>query len=134
MAYTAGEFFPGARIEQVTAWGAAIVKGEVLTLTPTPTLPRAAKCDASGNAPYAVAIEAIDSSGNGRAVVYGPVAVTADGDCYRGAIVGGKTGKVIVVAKPFETLAPAAGPCPLGKMIVGAADRTVGVVFLGQVI
>mgnify|MGYP003615540609 CR=1 FL=1 len=129
MAYTAGEFFPGARIEQVTAWGAAIVKGEVLTLTPTSTLPRAAKCDASGNAPYAVAIEAIDSSGNGRAVVYGPVAVTADENCYRGAIVGGKTGKVIVVAKPF-----AAGPCPLGKMIVGAANTTVGVVFLGQVI
>ena len=128
MAYTAGEFFPGARIEQVTAWGAAIVKGEVLTLTPTSTLPRAAKCDASGNAPYAVAIEAIDSSGNGRAVVYGPVAVTADGNCYRGAIVGGKTGKVIVV-KACDTLGNWIKP--LGRMTVGGADTTVGVVDLG---
>jgi len=130
----AGEFSNDCKIETVTAWGAAITKGQVLTLTPTSTIPRAAACDASGNAPYAVAIEAIDSSGNGRAVVYGEVAVVADGNCYRGAIVGGKSGKVIVVAKPFETLAPAAGPCPLGRVTVGAASAGIATVFLGQVV
>ncbi len=130
----AGEFSNDCRIETVTAWGAAITKGQVLTLTPTSTIPRAAACDASGNASYAVAIEAIDSSANGRAVVYGEVGVVASGNCYRGAIVGGTSGKVVVVAKPFETLAPAAGPCPCGRITVGAADTEIATVFLGQVV
>lgn len=127
MAYEAGEFFPGARIQQVTAWGAAIVKGEVLTLTPTSTLPRAAKCDASGNAPYAVAIEAIDSSGNGRVVTKGEVAVDCSGNCYTGAVVTGSGGKVKACDKdPSENWIK-----PLGRMTVGGATGTVGVVDLG---
>ena len=39
MAYEAGEFFPGARVQRVTA-SADIAKGAVVTITPAAHLPQ----------------------------------------------------------------------------------------------
>ena len=133
MAYVLGEFSDTAIIQEFTDGGAGVTKGDVVTVTGAPAS-TVAKCDASGNAPYAVAIETAAAGAKVRCVVRGEVGVTADGNCYTGQIVGGKSGKVAVVAKPFETLAPAAGPCPLGRVTEGGASTTIVTVFVGQVV
>ena len=133
MAYLKGEFSDTAIIQKFKAGGAGVTKGEVCTITPA-VAPTVAVCDASGNAPYAVAIETATTGDTVRCVVHGEVGVAADGNCYTGAIVGGKSGKAIVVAKPFETLAPAAGPCPLGKVTEGAASTGIATVYVGWVV
>ena len=133
MAYVLGEFSDTAIIQEFTAGGAGVTKGDVVTVTGA-AASTVAKCDASGNAPYAVAIETAAPGAKVRCVVRGEVGVAADGNCYTGQIVGGKSGKVTVVAKPFETLAPAAGPCPLGRVTEGGASTTIVTVFVGQVV
>ena len=133
MAYVLGEFSDTAIIQEFTDGGAGVTKGDVVTVTGA-AASTVAKCDASGNAPYAVAIETAAAGAKVRCVVRGEVGVAADGNCYTGQIVGGKSGKVTVVAKPFETLAPAAGPCPLGRVTEGGASTTIVTVFVGQVV
>jgi len=133
MAYVLGEFSDTAIIQEFIAGSAGVTKGDVVTITGA-VASTVAKCDASGNAPYAVAIETAAAGAKVRCVVRGEVGVTADGNCYTGQIVGGKSGKVIVVAKPFETLAPAAGPCPLGRVTEGGASAAIVTVFVGQVV
>ena len=133
MAYALGEFSDTAIIQEFTDGGAGVTKGDVVTITGA-AASTVAKCDASGNAPYAVAIETATAGAKVRCLVRGEVGVTADGNCYTGQIVGGKTGKVIVVANPFQTLAPSAGPCPLGRVTEGGASAAIVTVFVGQVV
>ena len=133
MAYVLGEFSDTAIIQEFTDSGSGVTYGDVVTITGGPAS-TVATCDASGNAPYAVAAETAVAGAKVRCVVRGEVGVAADGNCYTGQIVGGKSGKVIVVAKPFETLAPAAGPCPLGRVTEGGASGTIVTVFVGQVV
>jgi len=99
-----GEFSDTAIVQQFIASG-TVTKGEVVTITGA-AASTVATCDASGNAPYAVAIETILTGLPVRCVVYGEVSVTASGNCYTGAIVGGTSGSAVVVALPFQTLAP----------------------------
>lgn len=125
MAYEAGEFFPGARIQQVTAT-ADISKGAVVTITPA-AAPTAAPCAEDGDGPFAVAIEAIANGKKGRAVVKGEVAVDCSGNCYGSAVVTGSGGKVKVCGTdPSENWIK-----PLGRMTVGGANGAVGVVDVG---
>ena len=133
MAYALGEFSDTAIIQEFTDGGAGVTKGDVVTITGA-AASTVATCDASGNAPYAVAIETAAAGAKVRCVVRGEVGVTADGNCYTGQIVGGKSGKAIVVANPFQTLAPSAGPCPLGRVTEGGASGTIVTVFVGQVV
>ena len=125
MAYEAGEFFPGARIQQVTAT-ADISKGAVVTITPAAST--AAACAEDGVGPFAVAIEAVANGKTGRVVTKGEVAVDCSGNCFTGAVVTGSGGKVA----PCDTdpsgnwINP-----PAGRMTVGGADGTVGVVDVG---
>jgi len=125
MAYEAGEFFPGARIQKVTAT-ADISKGAVVTVTPAAP-PTAATCGEDGVGPSAVAIEAIANGKTGRVVTKGEVAVDCSENCYTGAVVTGSGGKVKVCDKdPSGNWIK-----PLGRMTVGGANGTVGVVDLG---
>ena len=125
MAYEAGEFFPGARIQQVTAT-ADISKGAVVTVTPAAP-PTAAPCAEDGDGPFAVAIEAIADGKKGRVVVKGEVAVDCSDNCYGSAVVTGSGGKVkACIADPSGNYVK-----PLGRMTVGGANGTVGVVDLG---
>jgi hypothetical protein len=134
MAYLeAGEFSNTAVLQEFTDGGAGVTKGDVVTITGA-AASTVATCDASGNAPYAVATETVAAGKKVMCVVRGEVSVTADGNCYTGVIVGGKSGKVKLVAKPFETLAPAAGICPAGKVTEGGATGAIVTIFLGQVI
>ena len=125
MAYEAGEFFPGARIQKVTAT-ADISKGAVVTVTPAAP-PTAATCGEDGVGPSAVAIEAVANGKTGRVVTKGEVAVDCSGDCYTGAVVTGSGGKV----KVCDTDPSGNWIKPLGRMTVGGANGTVGVVDLG---
>ena len=125
MAYEAGEFFPGARIQQVTAT-ADISKGAVVTVTPAAP-PTAAPCAEDGDGPFAVAIEAIADGKKGRVVVKGEVAVDCSDNCYGSAVVTGSGGKV----KVCDTDPSGNWIKPLGRMTVGGADTAVGVVDLG---
>jgi len=125
MAYEAGEFFPGARIQQVTAT-ADISKGAVVTVTPAAP-PTAAPCAEDGDGPFAVAIEAIANGKKGRVVVKGEVAVDCSGNCYGSAVVTGSGGKV----KVCDTDPSGNWIKPLGRMTVGGANGAVGVVDLG---
>lgn len=125
MAYEAGEFFPGARIQQVTAT-ADISKGAVVTVTPAAP-PTAAPCAEDGDGPFAVAIEAIASGKKGRVVVKGEVAVDCSDNCYGSAVVTGSGGKV----KVCDTDPSGNWIKPLGRMTVGGAAAAVGVVDLG---
>ncbi len=125
MAYEAGEFFPGARIQQVTAT-ADISKGAVVTVTPA-AAPTAAPCAEDGDGPFAVAIEAIADGKKGRVVVKGEVAVDCSGNCYGSAVVTGSGGEVKVCGTdPSENWIK-----PLGRMTVGGANGAVGVVDVG---
>ena len=133
MVYAApGEFSNTAILKKFTT-SADVTKGDIVTITPAAS-PTVKKCDASGNAPYAVATATATSGNTVMCVVYGEVSVTADGNCYTGAIVGGVSGKAKLVALPFQTLAPAAGPCPLGKVTDGAANTGIATVFVGLVV
>ena len=125
MAYEAGEFFPGARIQQVTAT-ADISKGAVVTVTPAAP-PTAAPCAEDGDGPFAVAIEAIADGKKGRVVVKGEVAVDCSDNCYGSAVVTGSGGKV----KECDTDPSGNWIKPLGRMTVGGANGAVGVVDLG---
>ena len=125
MAYEAGEFFPGARIQQVTAT-ADISKGAVVTVTPA-AAPTAAPCAKDGDGPFAVAIEAIANCKKGRVVVKGEVAVDCSGNCYGSAVVTGSGGEV----KVCDTDPSGNWIKPLGRMTVGGANGAVGVVDLG---
>ena len=125
MAYEAGEFFPGARIQKVTAT-ADITKGAVVTIAPA-AASTAAPCAKSGDGPFAVAIEAIANGKTGRVVSKGEVAVDCSGNCYTGAVVTGSGGKV----KVCDTDQSGNWVKPLGRMTVGGANGTVGVVDLG---
>ena len=125
MAYEAGEFFPGARIQQVTAT-ADISKGAVVTVTPAAP-PTAAPCAEAGVGPFVVAIEAVANGKTGRVVTKGEVAVDCSGNCYTGAVVTGSGGKV----KVCDTDPSGNWIKPLGRMTVGGANGTVGVVDLG---
>jgi len=125
MAYEAGEFFPGARVQRVTA-SADIAKGAVVTVTPAAP-PTAATCGEDGVGPSAVAIEAIANGKTGRVVTKGEVAVDCSENCYTGAVVTGSGGKV----KVCGTDPSGNWIKPLGRMTVGGANGTVGVVDLG---
>ena len=126
MAYEAGEFFPGARVQRVTA-SADIAKGAVVTITPAAGLPTGAPCAEDGVGPFAVAIEAVANGKTGRVVTKGEVAVDCSGNCYTGAVVTGSGGKV----KVCDTDPSGNWIKPLGRMTVGGADTAVGVVDLG---
>jgi len=125
MAYEAGEFFPGARIQQVTAT-ADISKGAVVTVTPA-AAPTGAPCAEDGVGPFAVAIDTATNGKTGRAVTKGEVSVDCSGNCYTGAVVTGSGGKV----KVCDTDPSGNWIKPLGRMTVGGADGTVGVVDVG---
>lgn len=125
MAYEAGEFFPGARVQRVTA-SADIAKGAVVTITPA-AAPTAAPCAKDGVGPFAVAIEAVANGKTGRVVTKGEVAVDCSENCYTGAVVTGSGGKV----KVCDTDPSGNYIKPLGRMTVGGADTAVGVVDLG---
>ena len=101
MAYEAGEFFPGARIQQVTAT-ADISKGAVVTVTPA-AAPTGAPCAEDGVGPFAVAIDTAKNGKTGRAVTKGEVSVDCSGNWIK----------------------------PLGRMTVGGANGAVGVVDVG---
>lgn len=126
MAYEAGEFFPGARVQRVTA-SADIAKGAVVTITPAAGLPTGAPCAEDGVGPFAVAIEAVANGKTGRVVTKGEVAVDCSGNCYTGAVVTGSGGKVA----PCDTDPSGNWIKPAGRMTVGGADGTVGVIDLG---
>ncbi len=125
MAYEAGEFFPGARIQQVTAT-ADISKGAVVTVTPAAP-PTAAPCAKDGAGPFAVAIENIAKGKKGRVAVKGEATVDCSGNCYTGAVVTGSGGKV----KVCGTDPSGNWIKPLGRMTVGGANGAVGVVDVG---
>jgi hypothetical protein len=133
MAYALGEFSDTAIIQEFIAGSAGVTQGDVVTITGA-AASTVDKCDASGNAPYAVPIETAAAGAKVRCVVRGEVGVDASGNCYTGQIVGGTSGKVIVVANPFQTLAPSAGPCPLGRVTEGGASGTIVTVYVGQVV
>lgn len=126
MAYEAGEFFPGARVQRVTA-SADIAKGAVVTITPAAGLPNGAPCAEDGVGPFAVAIEAVADGKTGRVVTKGEVAVDCSENCFTGAVVTGSGGKVKVCGTdPSGNYIK-----PLGRMTVGGAATAVGVVDLG---
>ena len=124
----AGEISNTAIVQTFTA-GGSITRGEVVTITPAATS-TAAVCsssDASGNAPYAVAIDTVTSGQPVRCVIYGEVSVVADGNCYKGAYVYGIGGKVATrAAGSGVDKAPI-----LGRVTEGAADTGICTVFVG---
>jgi len=125
MAYEAGEFFPGARVQRVTA-SADIAKGAVVTITPAAST--AAPCAEDGVGPFAVAIDTATNGKTGRAVTKGEVSVDCSGNCHTGAVVTGSGGKVKVcdTDSSGNWIKP-----PLGRMTVGGTTGTVGVVDVG---
>ena len=126
MAYEAGEFFPGARVQKFTAT-ADTKKGKVISLTPAAGLPTGAPCAEDGVGPFAVAIDTATNGKTGRAVTKGEVAVDCSGNCFTGAVVTGSGGKV----KVCGTDPSGNWIKPLGRMTVGGADTAVGVVDVG---
>ena len=126
MAYEAGEFFPGARVQKFTAT-ADTKKGKVISLTPAAGLPTGAPCAEDGVGPFAVATDTATNGKTGRAVTKGEVSVDCSGNCYTGAVVTGSGGKV----KICVTDTSGNWVKPLGRMTVGGADTAVGVVDLG---
>ena len=126
MAYEAGEFFPGARVQKFTAT-ADTKKGKVISLTPAAGLPTGAPCAEDGVGPFAVATDTATNGKTGRAVTKGEVSVDCSGNCYTGAVVTGSGGKV----KICVTDSSGNWVKPLGRMTVGGADTAVGVVDLG---
>ena len=125
MAYDKGEIFLGTRVQVVTA-SADIKKGDVVTITPA-AAPTAAPCAKDGVGPFAVAIEDIANGKKGRVAVKGEVSADCSGNCYSSAVVTGSGGKVKVC-----TTDPSGNWIkPLGRMTVGGANGTVGVVDVG---
>lgn len=131
MAYKeAGEFSNTARVEYYKA-SATIAKGDICVITPAAisTAAKSGAADASANYPVAVATQALAENGIGAFVVWGEVSVTADGNCYKGAIVAANTGKAKLAAGGASGLVGA-----IGKVTEGGADTTIVTIFLGQVI
>lgn len=130
MAYVLGEFSDTAIIQEFTDGGAGVTKGDVVTITPeaASTVATCSNSDASGNGPYAVAIETAAASAKVRCVVYGEVGVDASGNCYTGAIVYGKGGSA--VTRTLSDYAVSKAPT-LGRVTEGAADGGVCTVFVG---
>ncbi len=126
MAYEAGEIFLNTRVQEFTAT-ADTKKGKVISLTPAAGLPTGAPCAEDGVGPFAVAIEAVANAKTGRVVTKGEVAVDCSGNCYTGAVVTGSGGKV----KVCGTDPSGNWIKPLGRMTVGGANGTVGVVDVG---
>ena len=130
MAYALGEFSDTAIIQEFTDGGSGVTKGDVVTITPAApsTVATVANSDASGNGPYAVAIETAAAGAKVRCVVYGEVGVDASGNCYQGAIVYGKAGSAVTrtLSDYAVTKAPA-----LGRVTEGAANGGVCTVFVG---
>ena len=126
MAYEAGEFFPGARVQKFTAT-ADTKKGKVISLTPAAGLPTGAPCAEDGVGPFAVATDTATNGKTGRAVTKGEVSVDCSGNCYTGAVVTGSGGKVKICVTDLS----GNWVKPLGRMTVGGADTAVGVVDLG---
>ena len=126
MAYEAGEFFPGARVQKFTAT-ADTKKGKVISLTPAAGLPTGAPCAEDGVGPFAVATDTATNGKTGRVVTKGEVAVDCSGNCFTGAVVTGSGGKV----KVCGTDPSGNWIKPLGRMTVGGANGTVGVVDVG---
>jgi len=126
----AGEFSDTAIVQEFTT-SADVAKGAVCTITPAAasTVATCADADASGNGPYAVAIEAAASGAKVRCVVYGEVGVDASGNCYQGALVYGRGGGA--VTRAFTSKAHYQGAPALGRVTVGAADNGVATVFVG---
>jgi len=125
MAYEAGEFFPGARVQRVTA-SADIAKGAVVTITPAhhlpqrPVLKTVSGRSRSRSRPWRTARPAA-SSRRAKSQLTVPRTV------YTGAVVTGSGGKV----KVCDTDPSGNYIKPLGRMTVGGADTAVGVVDLG---
>ena len=131
MAYALGEFSSTAIIQEFTDGGAGVTKGDVVTITPAAasTVATVTNSDASGNGPYAVAIETAVASAKVRCVIYGEVGVDASGNGYQGALVYGKGGSAVtrtLSSYDPETAAPA-----LGRVTEGAADGGVCTVWVG---
>jgi hypothetical protein len=126
MAYEAGEIFLNTRVQKFTAT-ADTKKGKVISLTPVAGLPTGAPCAEDGVGPFAVAIDTTTNGKTGRAVTKGEVSVDCSGNCYTGAVVTGSGGKV----KVCDTDPSGNWIKPLGRMTVGGADGTVGVVDVG---
>lgn len=129
--YSAVGEFSETAIVQVFTTSAAVTKGAVVTITPaaSSTVATCANSDASGNGPYAVAIETASAGATVRCVVYGEVAVDASGNCYQGALVYGKGGSA--VTRAFTSDAHYTGAPALGRVTEGAADGGVCTVFVG---
>lgn len=129
--YEAGEFSNTAIIQEFTDGGAGVTKGDVCTITPAAvsTVATVTNSDASGNGPYAVAIETAAAGAKVRCVVYGEVGVDASGNCYQGALVYGKGGSA--VARTLSSYDPETAAPSLGKVTGGAADGGVATVFVG---
>jgi hypothetical protein len=125
MAYDKGEIFLGARVQVITA-SADISKGAVVTITPG-AAPIGTTCAEDGAGPFAVAIENIAEGKKGRVAVKGEATVDCSGNCYTGAVVTGSGGKV----KVCDTDPSGNWIKPLGRMTVGGANGTVGVVDFG---
>ncbi len=124
--YDAGEIFLGTRVQKIEA-SAAVAKGAVITITPASGVSTGATCAEDGVGPFAVAIEAIANGKVGQAATRGEVAVDCSGNCYTGAVVTGTGGKVkVCIVDPSGNYIK-----PLGRMTVGGANGTVGVVDLG---
>ena len=126
MAYEAGEIFLNTRVQKFTAT-ADTKKGKVISLTPAAGLPTGAPCAEDGVGPFAVAIDTATNGKTGRAVTKGEVSVDCSGNCHTGAVVTGSGGKV----KVCDTDSSGNWVKPLGRMTVGGADGTVGVVDVG---
>ena len=126
MAHEAGEIFLNTRLQKFTA-AADVKKGEVISITPAAGAPTGAPCAEAGAGPFAVAIEDVAEGKTGLAATKGEVSVDCSGNCYTGAIVTGSGGKV----KVCDTDPSGNWIKPLGRMTVGGADTTVGVVDLG---
>ena len=129
---TVGEFSDEAIIQTFTA-SAAISKGAVCTVTPaaTSTVATCANSDASGNAPYAVAIEDVANGAVGRFVIFGEVAVDASGNCYKGAYVYGKGGSAVLRDLDGAGYDVSTDAEILGRVTEGAADGGICTVFVG---
>lgn len=129
---SAGEFSDSARIRYFKATE-AISKGETLVVTPAVTISTVAvsgTADVSANYPCAVATQAIEDGSTGACVVYGEVAVTADGACYDDELVAAKSGKVAPAADSATGLPTGV----IGRITEGGIDGAIVTMFLGRVV
>ena len=128
---SAGEFSDSACIRYFTA-SEDIAKGDVCVVTPAaaPTIAKSGVADVSANYPCAVATEAILTGATGACVVWGEVAVTADGNCYDDELVAAKSGKVTPAADSATGLPTGV----IGRVTEGGIDTALVTVFIGRVV